>query len=106
MTGEASAQTEPPNPENPQKGHRWFAALYDPLNKAEERGTMGRRRDALLVAVEGDVVEIGAGTGANFSHYSPGARVVAFEPDPFMLARAQKKLSTLKHANIEARQAP
>ncbi len=88
------------------QGHRWFAALYDPLNKSDERGAMGRRRDELLSGVEGDVVEIGAGTGANFGHYSPGARVVAFEPDPFMLARAHTKLGELVISNIDLRQAP
>lgn len=87
------------------RGHRWFAALYDPLSKADERGAMGRRRDELLRGVEGDIVEIGAGTGANFSHYAPGARVVAFEPDPFMLARAAKRLQELASANIDVRQA-
>ena len=88
------------------RGHRWFAALYDPLSKGDERGAMGRRREELLGGVEGDIVEIGAGTGANFSHYSPQARIVAFEPDPFMLVRGQKKLEELASANVELRQAP
>jgi ubiquinone/menaquinone biosynthesis C-methylase UbiE len=99
------AQHETQSREEP-RGHRWFAALYDPLSKSDERGAMGRRRGELLHGVEGDVVEIGAGTGANFSHYSPGARVVAFEPDPFMLARGVKKLEELARANVELRQAP
>jgi ubiquinone/menaquinone biosynthesis C-methylase UbiE len=89
-----------------QHGHRWFAALYDPLSKSEERGAMGRRRDELLGGVEGDIVEIGAGTGANFSHYSQQARVQAFEPDPFMLLRAEKKLKETAASNVELHQAP
>lgn len=99
------ANHETQNPEK-QRGHRWFAALYDSLSKGDEQGAMGRRRDELLDGVEGDIVEIGAGTGANFSHYAPNARVVAFEPDPFMLARGQKKLEELTNPNIELRQAP
>ena len=100
------AGTDGPQSDEKRRGHSWFAALYDPLCKTEERGSMGRRRDELLRAVEGDVIEIGAGTGANFSHYSPRARVVAFEPDPFMRVRAEKKLAELARSNIEVRQAP
>jgi ubiquinone/menaquinone biosynthesis C-methylase UbiE len=102
---EAGVVTREPPSHEKQRGHRWFAALYDPLSKSDERGAMGRRRDELLNGVEGDVVEIGAGTGANFSHYSTQARIVAFEPDPFMLARAEKKLQELASTNIDVRQA-
>ncbi len=87
-------------------GHRWFSAMYDTVSRAEERGAMGRYRRALLAGLSGDVLEIGAGTGANFEHYGPAARVLAFEPDPFMFARAEKKLATSGRSNIEVRRAP
>ncbi len=83
-------------------GHRWFAAFYDRLSKMEERGPLGRLRAKLLVDVRGDVLEIGAGTGANFAHYPADARVVALEPDPHMLKRAEGR----RTPNIELRQAP
>ena len=60
-----------------EQGHRWFAATYDRLSASAERSTVGRLRRELLATVTGDVVEIGAGTGANFAHYPAGARVVA-----------------------------
>jgi ubiquinone/menaquinone biosynthesis C-methylase UbiE len=37
------------------------------------------------------VLEIGAGTGANFRYYQAAQRVVATEPDPFMLRRAAQR---------------
>ncbi len=83
-------------------GHRWFAWFYDRMSRAMERGAMGRMRPALLAGVAGDVIEIGAGTGLNFPHYPPTAHVIAFEPDPHMLRRAQQRL----HDGIDLRQAP
>ena len=77
------------------RGHRWFAAIYDTMNRAEERGSMGRRRRDLLHDLAGDVLEIGAGTGANFEHYPESAHVIALEPDPFMLKRGREKLAKL-----------
>ena len=55
----------------------------------------------LLSALSGDVIEIGAGGGATFAHYPEGARVTAFEPDPFMLEAARQKA----RPNIDLRQA-
>jgi ubiquinone/menaquinone biosynthesis C-methylase UbiE len=88
------------------KGHRWFAALYDTLNRPVERKSLGPRREALLKDLGGEVLEIGAGTGANFEHYPKAAHVAAFEPDPFMFRKAQSKLAALDRPNIELRRAP
>jgi ubiquinone/menaquinone biosynthesis C-methylase UbiE len=89
-----------------EKGHRWFAALYDRMNRAEERGFLGEMRKQLLGDLTGDVLEIGAGTGANFEHYPTNVQVTALEPDPFMLKRAAKKLAALGRTNISLQQAP
>ena len=89
-----------------ESGHRWFAAIYDRMNRAEERGFLGEMRRQLLDDLTGDVLEIGAGTGANFAHYAPTARVTALEPDPFMLRRAEKKLAALGRSNISLQQGP
>ena len=83
-------------------GHRWFAALYDRISRGGERAQVRHLRKELLSSVTGDVLEIGAGTGANFEYYDEGARVIALEPDPHMLKRAEAKL----RSNIELRQAP
>lgn len=37
-----------------------------------------------LEKVEGDVLEIGAGTGANFAFYPRGCSIVALDPNPHM----------------------
>ena len=52
---------------------------------------MADLRREVLAPAEGVTVEIGAGTGLNFEHYPPGVgEVVATEPDPHMLRRAQE----------------
>lgn len=86
------------------KGHKWFAAVYDKLLAAEEKKFLGAVREAMLKDVTGDVLEIGAGTGANFQYYRDGAHVIAIEPDPYMMQRAQKRAEGAGK-DIELRQA-
>ncbi len=66
---------------------RVFAAGYDRLNARMEAGFLGRRRAGLVAAIEGSVLELGAGTGANLRHYGAAATVVATEPSAPMLER-------------------
>lgn len=73
------------------RGHRLFAALYDVLSAPMERKHLSQHRCALLGRAAGRVLEVGAGTGANFAYYAPGLTVVATEPDTFMLRRAAAK---------------
>ncbi len=75
------------------KGHRLFAAVYDRLNAQAERTWLGSRRAGLVAQAGGDVLEIGAGTGANLGHYRSVTRVVAAEPDPAMRARLARHLA-------------
>ncbi|MHB8516494.1 MAG: class I SAM-dependent methyltransferase, partial [Dehalococcoidia bacterium] len=88
------------------KGHKWFAAIFDAMSRSEERGFLGEMRRQLLGDLSGDVLEIGAGTGANFGHYPAGVRVTALEPDPYMLRRAQTKLAALGRSDITLHQSP
>ncbi|MDA8358183.1 MAG: class I SAM-dependent methyltransferase [Actinomycetota bacterium] len=74
------------------KGHRVFAAVYDRLNAGAERTWLGKRRADLVARATGQVLEIGAGTGANLAHYRDVERVVAAEPDPAMRARLRSRL--------------
>jgi ubiquinone/menaquinone biosynthesis C-methylase UbiE len=85
------------------KGHKWFAAIYDKMLASEEKKFLGAIRAEMLKDVTSNVLEIGAGTGANFQYYQPGAHVTAIEPDPYMLQRAQKRASEAS-AEIELRQ--
>lgn len=71
--------------------HRFFARLYPAMSRAAERGGMAARRESWLSRLSGDVIEIGAGTGADFPHYPEAVRrVTAVEPDPRLrdIARA------------------
>jgi ubiquinone/menaquinone biosynthesis C-methylase UbiE len=67
--------------------------IYDLVSRGAEKGEMGERREALLARVEGDVLEIGAGTGWNLPHYGAATRVVAVEPDASMAKRLPEKLA-------------
>jgi len=55
--------------------------VYDLLNGALDGKGLGERRDRLVGDLEGDVREVGAGTGLNIPRYRRAARVVAVEPD-------------------------
>jgi ubiquinone/menaquinone biosynthesis C-methylase UbiE len=54
-----------------------------------ERLGVAEHRCELLAGSNGRVIEIGAGTGANFPHYPEGVReIVAVEPEPYLRAHA------------------
>ncbi|MFZ0216889.1 MAG: class I SAM-dependent methyltransferase [Candidatus Dormiibacterota bacterium] len=72
--------------------HRLFAVLYDVLNGPLERAVLAPRRAVLLGDLTGEVLEIGAGTGASLRHYRRAARVIAAEPDPAMRAHLARAL--------------
>lgn len=67
----------------PSLRQRLFARLMKGLSEDSDRH-LGPRRAELLAPVEGDVVELGPGTGANFRHLPPGVRWVGVEPNPAM----------------------
>ena len=67
--------------------------LYDLFNAGAERRVIGPLRYDLLANLQGEVVELGAGTGANFRYYSPAAHVLALEPDRSMMRRAETKIA-------------
>ncbi len=88
-----------------QKGHKWFAAYWDRMLKMEPRG-MQELRDHAVAGLSGRVLEVGAGTGGNFSRYPPSVtELVATEPDPYMLERARKRAAGLERP-VELHEAP
>jgi ubiquinone/menaquinone biosynthesis C-methylase UbiE len=72
---------------------RLFAALYDRGARRVEDAGMRDRRARLLADLEGDVLEVGAGTGLNLDHYPQGSRLVLTEPDPHMRRRLVERLA-------------
>jgi ubiquinone/menaquinone biosynthesis C-methylase UbiE len=72
--------------------HPVFARIYSKCaGPALDRAGAGTHRDRLLAGLSGEVIEVGAGNGLNFTHY-PGTvkRVVAVEPEPDLRGLAEK----------------
>ena len=77
------------------------AWMYDrTLSRAEETCLADWRR-ALLEKAHGDVLEIGAGTGANLVHYPPAVRrLVLAEPDASMRSRLKRKVGERPNVTV------
>ncbi len=74
---------------------RLFSALYDPFMQRTEVACLSAWRRDLLALARGDVLEIGAGTGANLPFYTGAVeRLWLSEPDPHMRARLARRAST------------
>jgi ubiquinone/menaquinone biosynthesis C-methylase UbiE len=72
---------------------RFFAMTYDRQLRKMEAEWLGDLRRKVLGGLSGDVLEIGAGTGANLSLYPAAVRsVTVTEPDPSMLRRLERKV--------------
>ncbi len=76
-----------------------MSAIYDPFMRRSEVACLTAWRRELLADASGDVLEIGAGTGANLPLYPASVRrLVLSEPDPHMrrrlTARAEREAST------------
>ncbi len=78
---------------------RLFAALYERTLAATEEADLAARRRRLLADASGRVLEIGAGTGLNLTHYPAGLdRLVLTEPSAAMAAKLREKLAHSPHA--------
>jgi ubiquinone/menaquinone biosynthesis C-methylase UbiE len=70
--------------------HPLFARIYARIAEMSERRGGAAHRRKLLTGLRGRVVEVGAGSGANFKHYpSSVSGVIAVEPEPYLRERAQ-----------------
>lgn len=81
--------------------HPLFARVYARvfLPQIERHGGPALRR-RLLIGLSGTVVEIGAGTGANLTHYPQGVtRIVAVEPETYL--REQLTTAAAKDARVD-----
>lgn len=67
------------------RADRWFARRYDAMQERNESTWLGPLRSRLLGGLEGDVLELGAGTGVNRHHLPTSLRrLVLLEPSPLM----------------------
>jgi ubiquinone/menaquinone biosynthesis C-methylase UbiE len=72
-------------------GERFFAWNYDRFVRKTEKASFAPRRAQLLPHLEGEVLEIGAGTGANLSYYGDGVMSLTMtEPSKPMVRRLQR----------------
>ncbi len=89
-----------------QKGHTWFASIYDRLQASAERSFMKEIREDIVGGARGRVLEVGAGTGASFPYYNDHAEeIIVTEPDPYMLEWARRRAEDVGRP-IDLRQAP
>jgi ubiquinone/menaquinone biosynthesis C-methylase UbiE len=66
---------------------RLLAAIYDRMMREVETACLTEWRAELLREVGGEVLEVGAGTGANLRHYPSDAKITLTEPDAHMRKR-------------------
>ena len=68
-----------------------FARIYTRVAKTSERRGGSDHRRRLLAGLSGRVIEMGAGSGANFSHYPMSvSEVLAVEPERYLRERAER----------------
>jgi ubiquinone/menaquinone biosynthesis C-methylase UbiE len=73
---------------------RLFARFYDRSIARSETGGLAQLRDDLLARSRGRVLEIGAGTGINLSHYPDAVtELVLSEPEEPMLRRLRARIA-------------
>ncbi len=70
-----------------------FAMTYDRQTAAMERAGLGTIRAELLGRLHGNVIEIGAGTGANLPFYGSGIESLTLtEPEVPMVRRLERRV--------------
>lgn len=85
-------------PSSSDPSHPLFARIYDPATALIERTILRPHRTYLVDGLDGDVLDLGAGTGAMFPYFAaraPSMTLHAIEPDPHMRRRAAGKADDL-----------
>lgn len=85
---------------------RIFALIYDPVMGRTEKAGLTAHRKTLLSQATGDVLEVGAGTGANLLLYGDGAQTLTLtEPEKPMVRRLEKHIAQ-RHPDAKLLRAP
>lgn len=69
---------------------KFEAALLD-ASASATHDTYGERKQDVIGAMTGTVVELGPGTGPNMRYYAPGTRVIGIEPNQGMHDRLRAR---------------
>ncbi|HEX6444099.1 MAG TPA: class I SAM-dependent methyltransferase [Streptosporangiales bacterium] len=68
-----------------------FSRFYARVSPSMDAGGMAALRAELLAGLRGEIVEVGAGNGLNFTHYPTDVhRVVAVEPEAYLRGVAER----------------
>lgn len=68
-----------------------FAQFYDRMIRGMERTYFSPVRKSLMANIEGNLLEIGSGTGANIPYLPPKGQKIFLEYNPWMLRESLKK---------------
>jgi ubiquinone/menaquinone biosynthesis C-methylase UbiE len=81
----------------------WLAAaIYDRMMVGTEEACLSAWRETLLAQTSGEVLELGAGTGANLAYYPAAVeRVRLAEPDPGMRGRLAVRAREQSRVRVE-----
>ncbi len=73
-------------------GSGLFSLLYDPLMELPENLGLHRLRREALRGMQGQILELGMGTGRNIPLYPPGVEHLSgIDPDETMLRQARRR---------------
>lgn len=78
---------------------RVFAAVYDKVMKGTE-AHLAINRARLVGDLRGNILDVGFGTGANFSFFHRDTDILAIEPSSAMMKKAQGKFAHLSHIRM------
>lgn len=77
----------------------FMARAYDRFMAATEEACLGNWRSELLAGLQGEVLEVGAGTGANLQYYPETvSKLILSEPELAMRKRMRRKVEDQQHA--------